>query len=116
MLLIEEPDVRHRLKLGLEMAGYDVDVVDDGEAGLRAAAARAPAAAIIDLNVPPVTGWTLAQSLRDVFGERIRLIAVGSRDDPEDRDRSRAAGFDAHLVKPVSPNRVHQTLRQLLVH
>jgi DNA-binding response OmpR family regulator len=114
VLVVEEPDGRDMLQLGLEMAGYKVDVVDDGEAGLIVAAARPPAAAIIDLSVPIIDGWSLAESLRYVFGQQIRLIAVTSRDEPEERERSRAAGFDTHLVKPVSPNRVYQTLRRLL--
>ena len=116
VLVVEEPDGRDMLQLGLEMAGYKVDVADDGEAGLIVAAARPPAAAIIDLSVPIIDGWSLAGSLRYVFGQQIRLIAVTSRDEPEERERSRAAGFDTHLVKPVSPNRVTQTLRQLLAH
>jgi DNA-binding response OmpR family regulator len=116
VLVIDEPDGRDRLELGLEMAGYRVDVADDGEAGLITAAARTPAAAIIDLNVPIIDGYALATSLRDVFGEHIRLIAVTSRDEPEYRARSLAAGFDTLLVKPVSANRAHQTLRRLLAH
>jgi DNA-binding response OmpR family regulator len=116
VLVVEEPDGRDLLALGLEMAGYQVDVADDGEAGLITAGARSPAAAIIDLNVPIIDGCALAKSLRDVFGEHIRLIAVTGREEPEDRVRSRTAGFDTLLVKPVSPNRVHQTLRQLLAH
>ena len=116
VLVVEESDERDWLTLGLEMAGYQVDVADDGEAGLIVAAARTPAAAIIDLSVPIIDGWLLAESLRYVFGERIRLIALTSRDEPEEHERSRAAGFDTHLLKPVSPNRAHQTLRQLLAH
>jgi len=115
VLVVEAPNGRDVLQLGLEMAGYQVDVADDGEAGLIVAAARPPAAAIIDLGVPIIDGWVLAESLRYVFGEHIRLIALTSRDEPEERERSRAAGFDTHLIKPVSPNRVTQTLRQLLV-
>ena len=116
VLVVDEPDGRDLLELGLEMAGYQVDVADDGEAGLITAGARTPDAAIIDLNAPIIDGCSLAKSLRDVFGEHIRLIAVTSREQPEDRVRSRAAGFDTLLVKPVSPNRAHQTLRQLLAH
>jgi DNA-binding response OmpR family regulator len=116
VLVIEGPRGRDRLTQGLEMAGYQVDVADDGEAGLIVAAARTPAAAIIDLSVPIIDGWLLAESLRYVFGERIRLIALTSRDEPEEHERSRAAGFDTHLMKPVSPTRAHQTLRQLLAH
>jgi DNA-binding response OmpR family regulator len=115
VLVVEEPDGRDTLKLGLEMAGYRVDLADDGEVGLLVAAARTPAAAIIDLKVPIIDGWSLAESLRCVFGKAIRLIAVTSRDEPEERERSRVAGFDRHLVKPVSPNQVNQTLRQMLV-
>jgi two-component system, sensor histidine kinase len=116
VLVVEDPDGRDMLQLGLEMAGYQVDVADDGEEGLIVAAARTPAAAIIDLGVPVLDGWSLAESLRYVFGTQIRLIALTSRGEPEERERSQAAGFDIHLVKPVSPNRVSQTLRQLLAH
>jgi DNA-binding response OmpR family regulator len=116
VLVVEEPDGRETLKLGLEMAGYPVDLAGDGEVGLLVAAARTPAAAIIDLRVPIIDGWSLAESLRCVFGEAIRLIAVTSRDEPVERERSRAAGFDRYLVKPVSPNQVAQTLRQMLAH
>jgi DNA-binding response OmpR family regulator len=99
------------------MAGYQVDVADNGEAGLIVAAARTPAAATIDLGVAIIGGGLFAESLRYVFGEHIRLIAaLTSRDEPEERERSRGAGFDTHLVKPVSPNRAQQTLRQLLAH
>ena len=51
------------------------------------AAARTPVAAIIDLGVPIIDGWLLAESLRWVFGEQIRLIAVTSRDEPGGRER-----------------------------
>jgi DNA-binding response OmpR family regulator len=116
VLVVDEPGDRDLLELGLEMAGYQVDVADDGEAGLIIAAARPPVAAIIDLRVPIIDGWLLAESLRGVFGEHMRLIAVTSRDERDERERSLTAGFDRHLVKPVSPNCVHQTLRQLLAH
>jgi two-component system, sensor histidine kinase len=116
VLIVEEPDGREVLKLGLEMAGYQVEMADDGEAGLIVAAAHSPAVVIIDLNVPIIDGWSLAESLRCVFGEHMRLIAVTSRDEPEERERSRGAGFDRHLVKPLSPNRLNQTLRQVLPH
>jgi DNA-binding response OmpR family regulator len=116
VLVVEDPDGRNMLQLGLEMAGYQVDIADDGEAGLIVAAARTPGAAIIDLGVPIIDAWSLAESLRYVFGTQIRLIALTRRDEREERDRSHAAGFDTQLVRPVSPNQVTQTLRQLLAH
>ena len=59
---------------------------------------------------------TLGLEMAGYQVDAIRPIALASRDEPEERERSRAAGFDTHLVRPVSPNRVHQTLRQLLGH
>ena len=116
VLVVDEPGERDLLEQALEMAGYQVDVADDGEAGLIIAATRTPAAAIIDLGVPIIDGCLLGESMRGVFGKRIRLIAVTSRDEPDGRERSLTAGFDTHLVKPVSPKRVTQTLRRLLAH
>jgi CheY-like chemotaxis protein len=113
---VEDPDGRDILQLGLEMAGYQVDVADDGEEGLIVAAARTPAAAVIDLGVQIIDGWSLAEALRDVFGGQIRLIALTSRAEPPAHEWSQVTGFDMHLVKPVSPNRLSQTLRQLLAH
>jgi DNA-binding response OmpR family regulator len=57
VLIVDESGGRDRLELGLAMAGYQVDVADDGEAGLITAAMRPPAAAIIDLGVPIIDGW-----------------------------------------------------------
>ncbi len=89
VLVVEQPDGRDRLTLGLEMAGYQVDVADDGEAGLIVAAARTPAAAIIDLSVPVIDGWLLAESLR------LRLRATHSADRPREWRRARGAASGA---------------------
>ncbi len=74
VLIVDEPDGREVLKLELEMAGYQVDLADDGEAGLLVAAARAPDAAIIDQRAghrrlvarrgPVRRGWRTAPARR----------------------------------------------------
>jgi two-component system, sensor histidine kinase len=114
VLIVEQPDGRDMLKLALEEAGFEVDLAGTGEEGLVLAAARAPAVVISDIDLPTMNGWQLAAALRRTFGSDMRLVALTSRDDLEDRRRSLAAGFDAHLVKPVAPTRVHQELRLLL--
>ena len=114
VLLVEQPNGRDMLKLGLESAGFEIDLADDAETALSAATARAPAVVIIEINLPRMDGWELARRLRQLFGARVRLIAVTSRGDPEDHARSIAAGFDVHLVKPVPQATVQQTIRALL--
>ena len=114
VLLVEQPDGRDMLKVALEHVGFEVDFANDGESALTIAAARAPAVIIVDIVLPGMDGWELAQRLRDVYGAAIRLVALTSLGDPEDRAKSAAAGFDVHLVKPVQPGKVRDTIRHLL--
>jgi DNA-binding response OmpR family regulator len=114
VLLVEQPNGRDMLKLGLEAAGFEVAVADDAETALTRATSLAPAVVIVEITLPTMDGWELARRLRQLFGSRMRLIALTSRGDPEDRDRSTAAGFDVHLVKPVSQSTVEGTIRALL--
>jgi CheY-like chemotaxis protein len=114
VLIVAPLNGRDTIRLGLEMAGYTVDMANEAETGLMLAATHAPAVAIIDLAITPMTGWELARAIRQVYGSRIRLIAVTAQADPDDADRWRAAGFDLYLVQPVSPNRMHQEVRRVL--
>jgi DNA-binding response OmpR family regulator len=114
VLLVEQPNGRDMLKIGLEAAGFEVDLADDAETALATATARAPAVVVIEINLPRMDGWELARRLRTLCGSRIRLIALTSRGDPEDHARSTEAGFDVHLVKPVPHSTVERTIRALL--
>jgi CheY-like chemotaxis protein len=115
VLLVERPNGRDMLKRALEHVGFDVDVADTGEQALLIVAARRPAVVISDIDLPIMNGWQLAEALRARFGRRIRLVALTSRDERADRQRSEAAGFDVHLVKPAAPELVHSTIRDLLI-
>jgi CheY-like chemotaxis protein len=63
--------------------------------------------AIIDLAMPGISGHELAARLRaQPGGGRVTLIALTGRGAPEDRERSQAAGFDHHFLKPVTLERL----------
>ena len=116
LLVIEDADdTREMLKFLLEIEGYVVDTAPDGYVGLAVARERPPAAAVIDIGLPGVDGWSVATTLRREFGNRIRLIAYTSWGRAEDRARSAAAGFDAHLVKPIGVADVLRTISSLLL-
>jgi len=102
------------LRLALEDAGFEVDLVSDGETALLAVATQAPAVVIAEIDLPGMTGWQLARALRSLFGRRVRLVALTSRGESEDRDESEAAGFDVHLLKPAGPGAVRETVNQLI--
>jgi CheY-like chemotaxis protein len=104
VLIIEDnADARQSLRLLLESLGHRVLEAGDGAAGLALARAAQPDVVLIDLGLPELDGLEVARSLRTGGSERMVLIAVTGYGQAEDRRRSREAGFDAHLVKPVSP-------------
>jgi CheY-like chemotaxis protein len=104
VLIVEDnPDGREMLRLLLEIAGYKVEVARDGLEGLELALREHPDVAVIDIGLPRLDGYALAQRLRAAFGPDIFLITHTSYGQPEDRRRAFAAGFNVHLTKPVDP-------------
>src|SRR5439155_1469988 len=65
---------------------------------------------LVDIGLPGLNGYDVAKQVRALFGRHVRLIAVTGYGRPEDRSRTEAAGFDAHLTKPVSSERIAEAL------
>jgi CheY-like chemotaxis protein len=111
ILLIEDhADGREALRVLLEAWGYEVEVAEDGVRGLEKALLWRPCSAIVDINLPAMNGYEVARRVRAALGEHIRLIALTAYGQPEDRKRALEAGFDAHLVKPVDLDALHEML------
>jgi len=105
ILVVEDnPDARETLAMLLELAGHRVEVAEDGATGLEKALALQPEVALVDVGLPRMDGYEVARRIRSSKGiRRPFLVALTGYGAPEDRDRALAAGFDAHLVKPVDP-------------
>ncbi len=111
LVVDDNTDVAVSLKLLLEAVGYKVDCAYEGYEALRKAADFAPAVAILDIGLPGVDGYELATRLRQVFNQRkLTLIAATGYGQAGDYRRSREAGFDYHLVKPIDFTRLHAIL------
>ena len=83
--------------------GYAVTVAHDGPAALAALQDMQPDIALLDIGMPAMDGYELAAHLRFQPGcEELPVVAITGSGGPEDLRRSRAKGFSAHLVKPVS--------------
>ena len=93
--------------------GHAVSVAHSGPEALELIMTFRPDAALLDIGLPVMDGYELALALRDQLPS-IRLIALTGYGAPSDRERTRAAGFDAHLTKPVSLSTVTTTLDKLL--
>jgi CheY-like chemotaxis protein len=84
------------------MTGRRTDTVYDGPKVLAAAAAFHPDVILLDIGLPGMSGYEVARQLRaDSRFSRTVLIAVTGWGSSEDRQRSREAGFDDHLTKPI---------------
>lgn len=104
VLVVEDnPDGREMLCLLLRMVGYEVVAARDGVEAVEVALRERPQAAVIDIGLPRLDGYAVAQRLRAALGPNIFLITHTSHGRPEDRQRALQAGFNVHLVKPVEP-------------
>jgi CheY-like chemotaxis protein len=86
----------------LELDGHEVSVVHDGLAALERVESFAPEVVFLDIGLPGMDGYEVARRLRRCpGGARMKLVALTGYGQASDRQRSREAGFDTHLVKPV---------------
>jgi CheY-like chemotaxis protein len=104
VLLVEDHvDSARSISRLLRLFGYDVRVETDGLAAVSAAERFAPGAALIDLSIPSLDGFEVAQRLRAATTTRDSLlIAMTGWATDEHAARAREAGFDSHLIKPIS--------------
>ena len=112
ILLIEDnDDARRMLRRLLDMEGHEVFEASTGTAGLRLAGLQKPDLAIVDIGLPEMTGYEIAQRLRgDAATQSMGLIAMTGYGQKEDREHALAAGFDFHLVKSVDVNHLLEVI------
>ncbi len=103
VLLVEDSvDGAASLATLLGLRGLVVTVVGDGVAALAAAAQSRPDIVLLDLGLPKMNGFEVCRALRALpGGEHLTIVAISGWGQESDRRHSAAAGFDAHLVKPV---------------
>lgn len=113
ILVIEDyPDGRETLRMFLELSGYVVDVAADGIEGVEKALRLRPDVAIVDIGLPRLNGFEVAQRLRACLGRDICLAACTAYGQDEDREAALDAGFDLFLVKPIDADALLAWLEQ----
>jgi CheY-like chemotaxis protein len=112
IVLVEDND-DSRLMLGelLRLSGHDVREAADGVQGVELILRHRPDIALVDIGLPGLDGYQVAEKVRaEPIANSIVLVALTGYGQPEDRRRALAAGFDAHLVKPVKPQDLARVL------
>src|SRR5262245_11854464 len=98
------PDIAASAAFLVRMWGYEANGAGDGQTALELARAVQPDVMLLDIGMPALNGYQLARHVREEEGiKQATLIAVTGYGDPASQERTRAAGFDFHLVKPVDP-------------
>jgi two-component system CheB/CheR fusion protein len=113
LVVDDNVDGAESLAVLLRLDGHEVRTAYDGPSALAAAAVHRPEAVLLDIGLPKgMDGYEVARRLRRQQGlEGVLLVAVTGYGQDEDRRRTREAGFDAHLVKPVELEEIRQQLK-----
>ena len=104
LVVDDVPDVTDMLSVLLMHAGWEVVTAASAAAALAAARESQFDIIISDIGMPMMNGYELARTLRSQPGyEKVPMVAVTGYSMFDDRERSLAAGFNAHLTKPIEP-------------
>ncbi len=107
LLVDDNIDAVESMEILLQAFGYEVATAIHPDLALAQLDTFAPAAAVIDIGLPGMDGYQLAAEIRRrLAGKPMRLIAFTGYGGADDVARATAAGFDAHLVKPVEIDRL----------
>jgi signal transduction histidine kinase/CheY-like chemotaxis protein len=111
VVIEDNRDIRDTLGTMLKLWGHDVRTAPDGQRGMDLILASPPDVALVDIGLPGASGYDVAREIRERLpAQRVRLIALTGYGQLSDRARALAAGFDAHLLKPIPPEMLEREL------
>jgi CheY-like chemotaxis protein len=115
LVVDDNQDSAEMLAEALALFGCETLVARDGAETIRVVGDFQPQVALLDIGLPVMDGYELADRLRrGSGGEHLRLVAVTGYGQESDRIRAKQAGFDAHLVKPIALDAVADIIERLV--
>lgn len=115
LVVDDNRDAADVMAILLRGQGNDVKTAYGGQDAIDLASSFQPHAVLLDIGMPQVDGYQAARSIRSAEGgDKVLLIALTGRDQDGERNESSAAGFDHHLVKPVSSTDVLKLLDEVI--
>jgi CheY-like chemotaxis protein len=115
LVVDDNEDAAVMLQHALASLGYAVEVAYDGPSALEVCERFDPDVALLDIGLPVMDGYELAQRLRERLVEtgrvpHLRLLAVTGYGQETDREKSSSAGFHEHLVKPIELGKIARSI------
>ena len=116
LVVDDDQDTAQSFAVLLVSMGCEATFLTDPHQVVESATRTKPHIIFLDLGMPTMDGWQVARLLRQRFpnGDGLRLVAISGRGDEDARIRSRKAGFDAHVTKPIAINLVEAIIKHLL--
>lgn len=115
LVVDDNVDAAQMLAFALRLDGHEARTAHDGPEALELLRTFVPHVAVLDIGLPAMDGYQLAGRMRENPAlAHTKLVALTGYGQQEDLQRSGAAGFDAHLVKPVEIETLHQTLARVM--
>jgi two-component system CheB/CheR fusion protein len=107
-------DAAETLVMLLEMMGHEVKMANDGQEAIEVATRERPRVVLLDIGMPGMNGYDVARALRErPETQGVVLVAMTGWGQEEDMKRTKEAGFNHHLVKPVEPSVLSKLLERI---
>jgi CheY-like chemotaxis protein len=113
LLVDDNADIRDMVSAVLQKDGAQTLCAGSAKEALKAFDEYRPHVVISDLDMPEVDGYTLVQKLRERAAWQVPALVLSAYATPEDRGRSKEAGFQGHLGKPLDPELLREAVRTL---
>jgi two-component system CheB/CheR fusion protein len=112
LVVDDNEDAAKSLSMLLKLLGHEVTMAHNGLDAVSAAADQRPEIILLDIGLPELNGYEACRRIRQNSQNEILIIALTGWGQEEDRRKSKEAGFDGHLVKPVDFNSLMNLIRQ----
>ena len=115
LMVEDEKNVILGVRTCLDAVGYQVEVVEDGEAALDAVRKEQPDLILLDLLIPKIDGFEVLKVLKgDPATSSIPIIVLTAKAEDEDRQRAMDLGADNYMTKPFKPQELWDRLKHYL--
>lgn len=113
LVVDDSRDSAHTLSALLRLLGYDVQKAESGSEGLRVGAEFLPDVIILDIAMPAMSGYAVAQLIRGAsWGRHPTLVAITGYSSPEHEEKAKKVGFDYYFPKPVTLDQILGVFRK----
>jgi CheY-like chemotaxis protein len=114
LVVDDNRDVATTMVLLLQRSGRSAQAAFDGEGALRIGAQFRPHLVLMDIGMPLQNGYETCKQMRaEPWGQRARIVAISGWGQEQDRERSKQAGFDEHMVKPIDGQNIQRLLKEV---